>query len=131
MLFRSNDEIIHYFFIMLANRDAQRASANNGRRCHFFKSFFITKLLDEGVTNRYNYSNVKRWSRNVPGKDVFSLDKIFIPVNMSNVHWACVVVFLQEKKIQFFDSMGGDGTHTFTFLSCFNLIQICLIKCCV
>jgi sentrin-specific protease 1 len=109
-----NDEVIHYFYVMLANRDALLASSSadsSMKRCHFFKSFFITKLLDEGVTNRYTYSNVKRWSKNVPGKDIFALDKIFIPVNMSNVHWACAVIYIQDRKIQFFDSMGGDGMY--------------------
>jgi sentrin-specific protease 1 len=47
----------------------------------------------------------------VPGKDIFGLDKVFIPVNVSNTHWTCAVIFVQEKKIQYFDSMGGDGTY--------------------
>jgi hypothetical protein len=109
-----NDEVIHYFYMMLANRDAQLVSTSpdsSQKRCHFFKSFLMTKLLDEGVTNKYTYNNVKRWSKNVPGNDVFGLSKIFIPVNMSNVHWACVAIFLQERRIQFYDSMGGDGMY--------------------
>ena len=73
-----NDEVIHYFLLMLARRDAELAAKEPGRkRCHFFKSFFITKLLDEA--GGYNYKNVKRWSRKVPGKDIFALDKIFFP----------------------------------------------------
>ena len=74
-----NDEVIHYFLLMLARRDAELAAKQQpGRkRCHFFKSFFITKLLDEA--GGYNYKNVKRWSRKVPGKDIFALDKIFFP----------------------------------------------------
>lgn len=73
-----NDEVIHYFLLMLARRDAELAAKQPGRkRCHFFKSFFITKLLDEA--GGYNYKNVKRWSRKVPGKDIFALDKIFFP----------------------------------------------------
>jgi sentrin-specific protease 1 len=107
-----NDEVIHYFYTMLANRDAEMSKESPSRkRCHFFKSFFITKLLDEGVTNTYTYSNVKRWSKNVPGKDIFGLDKVFIPVNIGNAHWACLVIFIQERRIQFFDSLGGDGMY--------------------
>ena len=107
-----NDEVIHYFYTMLANRDAEMSQESPSRkRCHFFKSFFITKLLDEGYTNRYTYSNVKRWSKNVPGKDIFGLDKVFIPVNIGNAHWACLVIFIQERRIQFFDSLGGDGMY--------------------
>ena len=109
-----NDEVIHFFYLLLAIRDAKEASGLNGtpkRRSHFFKSFFITKLLDEGVTNRYTYSNVKKWSESVPGKDIFGLNKVFVPFNLSNVHWACVVIFMQERRIQFYDSMGGGGMY--------------------
>lgn len=102
-----NDEVIHYFLLMLAKRDEELCNKKvKDKRCHFFKSFFITKLMDE---NGYKYSNVKRWSKRVPGKDIFNLDKIVFPVNISGMHWSLIVIFMQEKKIQFFDSMGGSG----------------------
>ena len=44
-----------------------------------------------------------------PGKDIFNLDKLFFPINQGHTHWACVVAFIQEKRIQFYDLMGGDG----------------------
>jgi sentrin-specific protease 1 len=25
------------------------------------------------------------------------------------MHWVCAVIFMQAKRIQFYDSMGGDG----------------------
>lgn len=103
-----NDEIIHYFLTLLAQRDAKLCSQQQGRRrCHFFKSFFLTKLLDDD--KRYNYANVKRWSKKVPGKDIFALDKIIFPVNVSGMHWCCAVARMQSRTIQFYDSLGGDG----------------------
>lgn len=107
-----NDEVIHYFLLMLTRRDEQLCMDDPGRkRCHFFKSFFMTKLLDEGSMSGggYRYANVKRWSKKVPGKDIFNLDKIFFPINVGGVHWVCAVVFMLEKRIQFYDSMGGSG----------------------
>ena len=63
---------------MLARRDAELAARSQGRkRCHFFKSAFITKLIDE--SGGYKYANVERWSRRVPGEDIFDLDKVFFP----------------------------------------------------
>ena len=72
-----NDEVIHYYLSLLQQRDEQlcrraNSSANEKKRTHFFKSFFMTKLLDEGNINPaldgvYNYNNVKRWSKKVPG----------------------------------------------------------------
>jgi len=107
-----NDEVIHYFYSMLAKRDEALSAANPGRkRSHFFMSFFFTKLFDEGATNEYRYSNVKRWSKKVPGKDIFALDKICVACNVLQTHWTCVVIFMQEKRIQFYDSMRGDGYH--------------------
>merc|ERR1711977_683953 len=42
-----NDEIIHYFYLMLAKRDEELCQNDSTRqRSHFFKSFFITKLLN-------------------------------------------------------------------------------------
>ena len=58
-----NDEVIHYFYLMLSKRDEELCKKNGTKRSHFFKSFFLTKLFDEGGTNEYKYSNVKRWSK--------------------------------------------------------------------
>jgi sentrin-specific protease 1 len=103
-----NDEVIHYFLTLLAQRDAGLCKLQQGRRrCHFFKSFFLTKLLDDD--NRYNYASVKRWSKKVPGKDIFALDKIIFPVNVSSMHWCCAVARMQARSIQFYDSLGGNG----------------------
>eukprot|EP00588_Corethron_pennatum_P009003 CAMPEP_0194266106 /NCGR_PEP_ID=MMETSP0169-20130528/1125_1 /TAXON_ID=218684 /ORGANISM="Corethron pennatum, Strain L29A3" /LENGTH=605 /DNA_ID=CAMNT_0039006717 /DNA_START=204 /DNA_END=2021 /DNA_ORIENTATION=+ len=104
-----NDEVIHYFLLMLARRDQELSKSLNRKRSHFFKSFFVTKLLDE---RGYCYSNVKRWSKKVPGKDIFQLDKIICPVNVANSHWTCAVIFVEEKRIQYYDSMGCGGRRT-------------------
>jgi Ulp1 protease family, C-terminal catalytic domain len=69
-----NDEVIHYFLVMLAKRDEEICKSDPNRaRSHFFKSFFITKLRNEGhsdpsMEGKYEYRNVKRWSKNAPGK---------------------------------------------------------------
>jgi Ulp1 protease family, C-terminal catalytic domain len=74
-----NDEVIHYFLATLQRRDVQLCQQQLGRkRTHFFKSFFMTKLLDEGNVNpaldgKYCYNNVKRWSKKVPGVFIFHL----------------------------------------------------------
>ena len=120
-----NDEIIHYFYLMLAKRDEELCKNDSSRkRSHFFKSFFITKLLNEGNAScdgKYEYRNVKRWSKKVPGKDIFNLDKILFPINMGNMHWICAGIFMKEKRIEIFDSMGSKGN---TYLEAlFNYVQ--------
>ena len=107
-----NDKVIHYFYRMLANRDEALSAATLGqKRSHFFMSFIFTKLFDKEATNQYRYQNVECWSENVPGKDIFVLNKLFFGCNVNGAHWTCAVVFMQNKKIQYFDSMSGSGTN--------------------
>ena len=110
-----NDEIIHYFYLMLSKRDEELCGNDPSRkRSHFFKSFFMTKLLNEGNVScdgKYEYRNVKRWSKKVPGKDIFNLDKILFPINMGGMHWICAAIFMTKKRIEIFDSMGSNGNR--------------------
>jgi len=70
-------------------------------------------LFVDGCTDKYNYNKVKKWSTNVPGKDIFALDKVFFRHNVDGSHWTCAVIFMEEKRIQYYDSMGSDG-HAYT-----------------
>jgi len=40
----------------------------------------------------------------VPGKDIFNLKYIFCPINHNNKHWTSAVIFMEEKRIQYYDS---------------------------
>ena len=109
-----NDEVINYFLKnCLAKRDELLCAKQPGRkRSHFFNSFFVQTMFDEKNNNpnlrgKFSYKNVKRWSKKVPGKDIFNLKYIFCPINLDNMHWTSAVIFMEEKKIQYFDSMGG------------------------
>ena len=108
-----NDEVIHYYMNMLAARDAQVCQQDDRpRRSHFFKSFFVSKLLNDGhrtKAGQYEYKNVKRWSKKVPGKDLFALDKVCFPINQGGMHWVCAVMFVQDQRICFYDSLGSPG----------------------
>ena len=112
-----NDEVIHHFYLMLSKRDEEMCEKDPSRkRSHFFKSFFITKLLNEGhsdpnMDGTYEYRNVKRWSKKVPGKDIFNLDKVFFPINQGRMHWLCGVADITNKRVQIYDSMGGGSNY--------------------
>ncbi|CBN77616.1 conserved unknown protein [Ectocarpus siliculosus] len=100
-----NDEVVNMYMQLLSCRDKELCKANPSRRqSHFFTSFFLTKL--KGMDCKYNYTGVKRWTRRVK---VFEMDKIFVPVNVSNAHWCMAVIFVQQKRINYYDSMGGGG----------------------
>jgi sentrin-specific protease 1 len=109
-----NDEVINYFLKnCLARRDEMLCAREPGRRrSHFFNSFFVQTMFDEKnndprLRGRYNYKNVRRWSKKVPGKDIFKLKYILCPINLDNMHWTSAVIFMEDKRIQYYDSMGG------------------------
>jgi sentrin-specific protease 1 len=109
-----SDEVINYFpKNCLKSRDIKICAKEPGRRRpHFFNSFFVQTMFNEKNINRklrgrYNYENVKGWSKKVPGKDIFNLKHIFFPINLNNKHWTVSVIFMEAKRIQYYDSMGG------------------------
>jgi hypothetical protein len=108
-----NDEVINYYLkICLSKRDVALCERETGRRrSHFFNSFFVQTMFDE--TNNdpklrgiYNYKKVESWSKKVPGKDIFQLKYVFCPINLNNTHWTLAVIFMEEKRIQYYDSLG-------------------------
>ncbi len=110
-----SDEVINYFLKnCLARRDEKLCAKEPGRRrSHFFNSFFMQTMFDEknndpNLRGRYNYKNVRRWSKKVPTpKDIFNLKYIFCPINLDNMHWTLAVIFMEAKQIQYYDSKGG------------------------
>ena len=60
-----------------------------------------------GKSNKYNYANVRGWSKKVPGGDIFDLKYILCPYNYDNLHWTLAVIFMEEKRVQWYDSCGG------------------------
>lgn len=117
-----SDEVIHYFYHMLAKRDKEICSKDSSRkRSHFFYSFFFTKLLNDGhrdpdINGTYQFKNVRRWSKKVPGRDIFNLDKIVFPINKKQLHWMCAIIHMQKKRIQFYDSYGSSGEEYLQYL---------------
>ncbi|DAZ95743.1 TPA: hypothetical protein N0F65_006391 [Lagenidium giganteum] len=105
-----NDEVINFWFQMLNDRDVELVNSGVlAKRSHFFNSFFYTKVSENG----YNFVNVRRWTRKI---DIFAMDKIFVPVNLSNTHWCLAVIHMTEKRIQYYDSMDGSGTKCLNVL---------------
>ena len=100
-----NDEVINFYMKMLQERDDTLFERDKNRRhSHFFNTFFAERLLK--TDKHYKYENVKKWSKKL---DIFEMDKIFFPINIDNMHWTLAVVYPQEKRIEYFDSMRGKG----------------------
>ncbi len=65
------------------------------------------------VRGTNNHENVSRWSKKLPGKDIFNLKKIFILININKRHWTCIAIFMKEKQIQYYHStsVGAGNSH--------------------
>lgn len=101
-----SDEAVNFYVLMLQHRvSLLRGKADGRRHCHFYNTFFLTKLLEN---NQYSFAQVQRWSKKI-ACDLFDLDKLFIPINIRNVHWTLCVVYIQFRIIRYFDSSGGSG----------------------
>ena len=64
--------------------------------------------------NAFSYAPVNRWGKKVAGGNVFALGKLIIPVNINNEHWSLCVAHVQERRIQYYDSMGARGRTSAT-----------------
>jgi sentrin-specific protease 1 len=92
---------------MLKERDVILCLQDRNRKSTwYFSSFFFSKLLGSKKPYAYQYKNVKNWSKYF---DVFKMDKVIIPVNISNTHWTLLVMYIQLKEIHYYDSMSGRG----------------------
>ena len=120
-----NDEIINLYMRLLQERDTrihQRKDAAQFPKCHFFNTFFLSKLYKDSGT--YEYNGVRRWT--VPARlkatgqsrsSILEVDKVIVPVNQGNCHWTLAVIDLKNKRFEYFDSMGGKDDECLEFLA--------------
>ena len=85
-----NDEKLNSYMELLRDED---------KTSHFFR--FMLFIL------KNDYRRVERWTRKI---NIFCMDKVYCPLNVDNKHWALVVIFMKDRKIVFYDSMGHCGS---------------------
>jgi sentrin-specific protease 1 len=95
-----NDEVINF----LMNLINERSKRPNQLKCHCFNTFFYAKLTQK---NTYQFQNVSRWTKKI---DLFSLDKVIIPIHLGS-HWTLAVINVRDKRFEYYDSL--DGHHEY------------------
>nr|KAG5697321.1 hypothetical protein BaRGS_004987 [Batillaria attramentaria] len=98
-----NDEVINFYMNLLTERGEQEGFY----KTYTFNTFFYPKLVSGG------HAAVRRWTRKV---DIFAHHYLVIPVHLG-VHWCLCVVFVKQKKICYYDSMGGNNDQ------CLNAVR--------
>lgn len=94
-----NDNVID-FYLQLVKKFINTTTDS---QIHVFSTFFYTTLREKG------YAGVKKWAKRAK-VDVSKQDLIIIPINLNQTHWALSIIDNNSQKIQYFDSLAGDGT---------------------
>jgi len=95
-----NDELINCYMSII--NDESKKKENNYPKVHCFNTFFNVMLLNNG--KGYSYQRVSKWTKTF---DIFALDYVIIPVHVGGNHWCLGVINIRDKKIEYYDSMGG------------------------
>ena len=77
-----------------------------------FTSFFCIRLFNiEDATRQgeFAYENVDTWGDQVPGQNIFELEKLLIPIYDTSKHWLLVCVDMERKEIAVLDSIPNDA----------------------
>lgn len=132
-----NDEAIDGFFALLDKRQILNDTYED--KDLFFSSLFITSLLqilpnnspsESNYADKFKFDIVKNWYS--WHGNIFEKSKIFIPINISNQHWAMVVVYIQEKRIQYYDSLHWNYGKVYVSIVLKYLehkwLQLCMIN---
>jgi len=93
-----NDEVVNFYVNLLMDRNQNN---QNMPKIFVFNTFFYG-IIEK---SNYSYSRVRKWTKSV---DLFSLDKVIVPVHLGN-HWCLAVVNFNDKKFEYYDSLGGDN----------------------
>jgi Ulp1 family protease len=73
----------------------------------FFTTYLYQTLLQEKNENincrgKYSFKSVEDWINNLINDT--NLAKLFIPINIDNIHWVLIVVDIIQRSIHYYDS---------------------------
>ena len=74
-------------------------------RYAYFLTYFALKLTEDDM---YDYAKVARFNSpriRITTCEIFESLKWFIPINIGNSHWVLLVVYMQDKKNEYYDSI--------------------------
>jgi len=99
-----NDEVVNMFGLIAKAWSLQRPGSP---KVYMPYTHFWTKLSGDkaGV---YDFPGVSRWTTRAK-VDIFACDFVVVPRNVSNSHWACVVLDMRARTATYLDSLGASG----------------------
>ena len=109
-----NDELTNSFVALVNHRAKLLSSSSVSNsvtpasltRTYMFKTFFFLRLLERAGC--YDHNGVRTCGfKN--GLDVDIINRVIIPVNVGNLHWVLVVIDMEARRFQYYDSIHGVG----------------------
>jgi len=86
-------------------------------KCYFMNTFFYNTLVMNH--SMFNYWEVEPWTRNV---NIFDYHKLIIPVHVPG-HWVLAVINFRDKRIEYYDSLGGSGYYILQHLKLYVILE--------
>ncbi len=84
-----------------------KRSVMEDTKCYFFAPScpFFYQLL---TTPKYSYESVKDFTKTAK---MLHMDKILLPVNISEAHWVLAVINLTQSRFEYYDTMIDMPNH--------------------
>ena len=102
---KPDDESINSVVALMIPRDSRLCtSQKNKLPSFFFRTYMMDNLVqlgfedDSGLTYSRKTKHVHDWCN-----DVFGQDKLFMPIHIVNSRFILAVIYIQEKRILFYD----------------------------
>ena len=71
--------------------------------------YFCTSFVPEAITNDFktiHKTNIESIVKNlIEDGDIKNIDRIFIPVNFEDMHWLFIVLNVESKELEYYDSL--------------------------
>ena len=69
------------------------------RKVLCMSSYFIVRYEE------LKYDSVKRWAKRRGVEDIFTLQRMIVPINICNLHWTFILIDFQKQQIVYMDSL--------------------------
>ena len=103
-----NDDVINAYLssVVTAGQKERHQRRNHAPKVSTLSSFWYPKIIKDGP------ESTARWTRRagINGTKLLEVERLFIPINLGNMHWTLCVVSPTAKRIDYYDSLGGSGT---------------------
>ena len=123
-----NDNVINFFFIAIfANRQSIMEGWNHTFVGFSKDVFFRTSFVPETITDDFKSINESKIqsivNKLIDGGDIKNVDRIFIPVNFKDTHWFLIVLNVENKVLEYYDSLWSVYKNNATMKELFLSLQ--------